>query len=261
LTENVHPDPLVPPPHLMFDGTLTVEDFIAHRSGLPERVPDRTCPLRRSERVLDLDSGIGQKARFLTRYLDGKGGYEGLYIVPEYAWCREAYASYPNFNFTLAHDLYSSHYNPNGKIEARHYRLPYNDADFDEVLLASVFTHLIPEETENYIGEIARVLRPGGRCVASAFLLNAETVATSRAKTRSPFRSTTADIASCRTTIRRWLSRSRRSSCATPLRATACEIAYGFWSGAVDVLQAPQDCMIAVRAREDGVTPVPSEPP
>jgi hypothetical protein len=31
------------------------------------------------------------------------------------------------------------------------------------------------------------------------------------------------------------------------LRATACEIAYGFWSGAVDVLQALQDCMVAVK--------------
>src|SRR3954452_23014549 len=42
------------------------------------------------------------------------------------------------------------------------------------VFLCSVFTHMMPNEAANYIGEIARVLKPGGRCVVTYFLLNHE---------------------------------------------------------------------------------------
>jgi hypothetical protein len=43
------------------------------------------------------------------------------------------------------------------------------------VFLGSVFTHLLSNEVANYLGEIGRVLVPGGRCVASFFLLNDST--------------------------------------------------------------------------------------
>ena len=45
------------------------------------------------------------------------------------------------------------------------------------MLLISVFTHMLPEDTHRYIAEISRVLRPGGRCWASFYILNADSIA------------------------------------------------------------------------------------
>jgi ubiquinone/menaquinone biosynthesis C-methylase UbiE len=44
------------------------------------------------------------------------------------------------------------------------------------VVLASVFTHLLPDDLTNYLAEIARVMKPGGRCLITYFLLNAESL-------------------------------------------------------------------------------------
>lgn len=37
-----------------------------------------------------------------------------------------------------------------------------------------MFTHLSPADRDNYLREIRRVLRPGGRCFATFFLLDVE---------------------------------------------------------------------------------------
>ncbi len=51
---------------------------------------------------------------------------------------------------------------------------PYADETFGFVFLVSVFTHLLPREVANYLSEISRVLKPGGCCFASWFILNAD---------------------------------------------------------------------------------------
>lgn len=61
-----------------------------------------------------------------------------------------------------------------GRYSADEYRFPFEDESFDFVVLTSVFTHLLPADRDNYISEIARVLRPRGRCFATFFLLNDE---------------------------------------------------------------------------------------
>ena len=99
------------------------------------------------------------------------------------AWCRENITSrYPNFRFRVA-DIKNKEYNPGGRFAASEYRFPYADASFDFVLLTSVFTHLLPDEVENYLSEIRRVLAPGGRCLASFFLLNEESLGAIRSGT------------------------------------------------------------------------------
>ena len=45
---------------------------------------------------------------------------------------------------------------------------------FDVVILTSVFTHMLPAGLAEYTGEIAAVLRPGGRVLVTMFLLNPE---------------------------------------------------------------------------------------
>jgi hypothetical protein len=39
-----------------------------------------------------------------------------------------------------------------------------------------VFTHVLPQGMENYLGEITRVLKPRGRCLITYFVLTPESV-------------------------------------------------------------------------------------
>ena len=91
-------------------------------------------------------------------------------------WCRKKIASkYPNFHFQLA-DVFNKKYNPSGKYKASEYKFPYENASFDFVSLTSVFTHMLPQDMENYFCEIARVLKRDGRCLVTFFLLNEESL-------------------------------------------------------------------------------------
>jgi SAM-dependent methyltransferase len=164
----------MPPAHLRlyYYGTTSRETFIRHCEAI--RAELTTRGLQPAHRVLDIGSGIGNLPISLIGFL--KGRYDGLDIHPQaVAWCQRAItANHPGFRFHLA-DLRSEAYNPRGRHSAATYRLPFENASFDVVLLASVFTHMMPEEIENYLCEIGRVLAPGGWCVESFFLLNDDT--------------------------------------------------------------------------------------
>lgn len=168
-------DPLVPPTRLMFDGPRGVRayrdngrEFLAHFRTLGR--------LRPTEDVLDVGSGIGRKAMPLTGFLASTARYEGFDLNPVgVEWCQEHISSrFPNFRFQRA-DVYNAHYNLEGAAKASEYVFPFDDASFDFVFLGSVFTHLVPADLDNYVGQIARVLRPGGRMLATFFLLDDET--------------------------------------------------------------------------------------
>jgi SAM-dependent methyltransferase len=156
-----------------------------------------------SDRVLDVGCGVGRMAVPLTGYLDPPGNYEGIDIVPKaISWCRQAITPrFSGFCFHLA-DIQNAMYNPCGRLRAQEYRFPFADGEFDFVLLTSVFTHLLPVELDHYVAESARVLRNGGTCFATAFLLDDESRA-SLAAGRSlhefrhgsgPYRTTDEDV-------------------------------------------------------------------
>ncbi len=131
--------------------------------------------LRPEESVLDAGCGIGRMAAPLTRFLRPEGRYEGFDIVPDgIDWCAAHITPrFPNFRFTHV-PVYNKHYNPAGTVRAASFVFPYADKSFDFAFLTSVFTHMLPGDLENYVQQLSRVLRPGGRCLATFFLINEE---------------------------------------------------------------------------------------
>ena len=158
-----------PPPDLTFcgDGDYRAigAEFLGHFVRLADLQPD--------ERVLDIGCGIGRMAVPLTQYLSDKASYTGIDIVKDgIAWCdRTISVTYPNFRFQHL-DLQHPLYNPTGQANAADLRFPFPDGSFDFICLVSVLTHIDAAVLVNYAREIARLLAPGGRCFATAFLVN-----------------------------------------------------------------------------------------
>jgi SAM-dependent methyltransferase len=123
--------------------------------------------------VLDVGSGPGRMALALTGWLRGR--YEGFDVYrAAVEWCAGAISPrHPNFHFRFV-DIANAEYNPLGSYQSEELRFPYDDRSFDFAFLTSVFTHLRPAAMENYLSELERVLRPGGVCFATYFLINDE---------------------------------------------------------------------------------------
>lgn len=158
-----------PPPELMLCGDGDFRAIGAEFLGYFVR----HAGLRPDDRVLDLGCGVGRMAVPLTQYLAGKGSYVGVDVGREgIAWCRQAITpAYPSFRFEHL-DLHHPLYNPAGTVDTASVRLPFPDASFDVILLVSVLTHLETAAVTNYAREVARLLAPGGRCFATAFMVN-----------------------------------------------------------------------------------------
>jgi SAM-dependent methyltransferase len=141
------------------------------------------CQLDPSERVLDIGCGCGALALPLLEYLDSKSSYRGLDIDKgAIDWCRRKIsARCPNFTFQHI-DVRNGVYNPNGRYESDNYSLPLDDGMVDVILVKSVFTHLLPLSVDNYLSQVARLLAPSGRCLATFFLLNDRTEELARQK-------------------------------------------------------------------------------
>ena len=131
--------------------------------------------LKPYHQVLDIGCGIGRMAIPLTGYLDSRAGYEGFDIIPEgIHWCQKNITPvFPNFHFQLA-DIINKEYNPHGRHAASEYTFLYKNEVFDFVILTSIFTHMLPDEVDQYLSEIYRVLKPNSTIFSTFFLLNDE---------------------------------------------------------------------------------------
>lgn len=167
-------DPLVPPKWMFrdpdrVDGSRTPEEFSAIGRDTVGWMIDYEG-LKPMHSFLDVGCGIGRMAIPLAEYLQ-KGKYHGFDISSwKVAYCRRTVGrKRPDFAFHHA-DVFNKYYNSRGRTPASEYQFPWGDESFDFVLLTSVFTHMLPADMEHYLSEIARVLRPGGKCVVSYFL-------------------------------------------------------------------------------------------
>jgi SAM-dependent methyltransferase len=124
--------------------------------------------LTRDSDVLELGCGCGRNAIAFAEYLSEQGSYIGQDVDSDMIrWC-EAHLGRSNIRFIHA-DIYSKVYNPRG-TPMSDYVLPMEDRSCDLVLATSVFTHLLHPEFSRYVGEIARLLRPGGTLFMTLFI-------------------------------------------------------------------------------------------
>jgi SAM-dependent methyltransferase len=159
-----------PPPDNIFVGDgdyrCVGAEFLCHFVNLADLAPD--------SRVLDIGCGIGRMAVPLTQYLDpDHGSYEGVDpVAGGIDWCaRVITPAYPNFRFRHL-DIRHRLYNPDGAIDGAAVVLPFEAASFDLILMVSVVTHLPAPEVEAYAREVSRLLKPGGRCFLTAFVMD-----------------------------------------------------------------------------------------
>ena len=112
-------------------------------------------------------------AAALTEFLSPDGSYDGFDVVAKAVdWCvANITPDHPNFRFQHV-DVRNPAYNPEGLTDPSEFTFPYPDRAFDFVFLTSVFTHMLPSDLRRYLAEIGRVLRPGGGCLMTFFLLN-----------------------------------------------------------------------------------------
>lgn len=163
----------VPPLRFMFDGRPSYVGFLEDGNEF-FRYFVNLCGLRSNDAVLDVGSGIGRNAVPLAQYLDLSGKYVGFDTVRlGIEWCKETISKkHPNFEFFFF-DLHNGLYNPTGLIKSANFKFPIPDQTIDLVIVSSVFTHMLPDDIENYLSEIGRVLKRGGKCFSTFFIADA----------------------------------------------------------------------------------------
>ena len=157
-----------PPPELHFVGD---GDYQAIGAEFLERLIVN-AGLKPQDNILDIGCGVGRLALPLTQFLE-TGSYDGVDPVEAgISWCKDNISSvYKNMNFhhvNCKHDLY----NPGGQIKTESVVLPFENGSIDLICMISVVTHLDAAAITRYASEASRLLAPGGRCFATAFLMN-----------------------------------------------------------------------------------------
>lgn len=117
-------------------------------------------PPKPGDEVLDFGCGNGRLAIALLEY-DVR--YVGLDpFQPSIDFCRFAFDPWRD-RYTFNILPIKTGWTPQFQTEPIDMRIPYGDCTFDWIAVLSVFTHLSTEPVaRHYLGELVRVLKPGG---------------------------------------------------------------------------------------------------
>lgn len=149
-----------PPANLCHSiGAVNLENFLIIADGWAQLV---NRYIDKPSRVLDIGCGCGRMARLLVpnQLIVEYVGFDTLWESID--WCKRYITSrYPKARF-FDFDIYSGEYNPTGQILGHQFVFPAEDNSIDVTFSGSVFTHLLYEDSMNYLGQIYRCLVPGG---------------------------------------------------------------------------------------------------
>lgn len=134
---------------------------------------DRLGLVGEGSRVVDLGCGCGAMVPALAERIGAAGRYLGVDVHrPSLRWCRRRWAGDPRLAFAAV--PVRSPYGGGGPAAAVEPRLPVPAVGTDFVLAKSLFTHLLADEARAYLGEVRRLLAPGGRALLTLFLFDGE---------------------------------------------------------------------------------------
>lgn len=133
---------------------------------------EKYAGLKPASKVLEIGCGCGRTCFALSEILDD-GNFVGMDIEKTSLDACQANPVFTRKKFRFDYlDVHNDEYNPEGKFAASSYKFPYDDHSFDVIYLVSVFTHMLTDDVQNYIAEISRILKPGGVCMITTFLMD-----------------------------------------------------------------------------------------
>lgn len=124
--------------------------------------------LNRDSRLLDFGCGAGRLGIGIAERLGDIALYHGLDVQPELIWWARRHVGRAG-RFEFIHvDNVNARYNPAGVANSR---IPLDgEAAYDVFYSYSVFSHMRLPDVRAYLAEAARLLRPGGYAVFTAFV-------------------------------------------------------------------------------------------
>jgi SAM-dependent methyltransferase len=133
------------------------------------------CGYRGDQHLLDVGCGFGKTAFALLRAIRPPGSYTGFDIDLKVVnflqtfFQQRGIADHFHADYFPIQNRFYAH--QNAAIPAEEFVFPYAANRFHCAVLHSIFTHLLSAAVVNYVNNLGRVVRPGGRILVSTFLL------------------------------------------------------------------------------------------